>query len=144
MHTPDVESWFRTENLFRVLQIAVRKAESVQVPVSVCISDASGLSLAFLRMVGASLVSVELAPKKAYTAAMFKMATKDLGAFRQPATSFFPTETILGGKIVTFGGGIPLHFNNHLIGAIGVSGGRAEQDHEIAQAAIDAFLDNSH
>nr|WP_295863392.1 heme-binding protein [uncultured Chitinophaga sp.] len=143
MHTKDIESCFGTENLFRVLQIAVRKAESLQVLVSVCIADASGLSLAFLRMDGASVVSVDLAPKKAYTAAMFKMATKDLGAFRQPVTSF-PMETILGGKIVTFGGGIPLLYNDHLIGAIGVSGGWAEQDHEIARAATDAFLDNAH
>ncbi|QJB32134.1 heme-binding protein [Chitinophaga oryzae] len=140
MHTRDIECCFRTENLFRVLQIAVRKAASIQVPISVCIADASGLSLAFLRMDGASLVSVDLAQKKAYTAAMFKMATKDLGAFRQPAASF-PMETILGGKIVTFGGGIPLLYNDHLIGAIGVSGSRAEQDHEIAQAAADAFPD---
>ncbi|MET3878089.1 heme-binding protein [Chitinophaga sp. OAE865] len=131
---------FRAENLFRVLQIVVCKAERIQVPVSVCITDASGLSLAFLRMEGAKPISVELAPKKAYTAAMFKMATKDLGGIAQPEDAFFQMGMRLGGKIVTFGGGVPLLYDNNLIGAIGVSGGSADQDHEIAQAATDVFL----
>lgn len=138
MHIINIEHYLRTENLFRVLQIAVREAESIRVPVSVCITDASGWSLAFLRMNGAKFIGVELAPKKAYTAAMFKMATKDLDVIRQPGTLFR-----LGDKIVTLGGGIPVLYNDHLIGAVGVSGGTAEQDHEIARAAADALLDNS-
>lgn len=140
MHILSVGPYFRAENLFRVLQIVVGKAECIQVPVSVCITDALGLSLAFLRMEGAKPASVELAPKKAYTAAMFKMATKDLEGIAQPGNAFFQMGMALGGKIVIFGGGIPLLYGNNLIGAIGVSGGSAEQDHEIAQAATDVFL----
>ena len=138
----DVDIYFGSENLFRVLQAAVQKAEFFRVSVSVCITDASGLSLAFLRMNGARLASIELATKKAYTAVMLKMPTKDLSAIAQPGTSFFQLEGMLGGRIVTCVGGIPLFCNNQLIGAVGVSGG-GEEDHKIAQAAVDAFHGNS-
>ncbi len=89
--------------------------------------------------------SIELAPKEAYTAVMFKLATKDIEGIAQPGTYFSQMGAVLGGKIVTLRGGIPLRCNNHLIGAVGVSGGgTAEQDHEIAQATGDAFLDGLH
>lgn len=144
MYILPIESYFGTMNVFRTLQITTHKAESFQVPVSISIMDASGLPIAFLRMNNAKLVSVELAPKKAYTAVLFKMSTKDLREATQTGSPLFQMETMLEGKIVTFGGGIPLFHDKHLIGAIGVSGGTPEQDHEIAQVTVDAFLKNTH
>jgi uncharacterized protein GlcG (DUF336 family) len=142
MYTTAIENYFGTINLLRTLQITTHKAKSLQVPISASITDASGLSLAFIRMRDAKLVSIELAPKKAYTAVLFKMSTKDLGVATQPGSPFFQMETMLEGKIVTFGGGIPIFYDKQLIGAIGVSGGTPEQDHEIAKIAVDAFLKN--
>ncbi|WP_370896518.1 GlcG/HbpS family heme-binding protein [Chryseobacterium gossypii] len=136
----DIKAYFETENLLRALQTATHTAELLRVPVSVSIVDASGLPLVFLSMKDAKLVSKELAPKKAYTSVIFQLSTKDLQVMTQPGASFFQIETMLEGKIVTFGGGIPLYLDKLLVGAVGVSGGTPEQDHQIAQAVADSFF----
>ncbi|MDP9425115.1 MAG: heme-binding protein, partial [Actinomycetota bacterium] len=43
------------------------------------------------------------------------------------------------GRIVIFGGGIPLERDGKVVGAVGVSGGTPDQDHEVAQAGVAAF-----
>ena len=87
-------------------------------------------------MPDALLVSLELAPKKAYTAVALKAATHELSAAIQPGADLFQLEASTGGKVVTFGGGYPLYRNGYLVGGLGISGGSVEQDMKIAQAAI--------
>ena len=41
-----------------------------------------------------------------------------------------------GGKIVIFGGGVPLKVGDTIIGGLGVSGGTAEEDHSLAEYAL--------
>ena len=43
------------------------------------------------------------------------------------------------GRIMIFAGGIPLHRNGEIVGAIGVSGGSGDQDHAVAEAGAEAF-----
>lgn len=45
----------------------------------------------------------------------------------------------MAGKIVIFTGGIPLKDGDTVVGAIGVSGGKPDQDHRVAQAGAAAF-----
>jgi uncharacterized protein GlcG (DUF336 family) len=40
---------------------------------------------------------------------------------------------------MTFAGGIPIKVNGQIVGAVGVSGGRGEQDHAVAEAAVAAL-----
>ncbi len=42
-------------------------------------------------------------------------------------------------RIIIFGGGLPVIFNEQVIGAVGVSGGTVEQDQLLAQCALDCF-----
>jgi uncharacterized protein GlcG (DUF336 family) len=42
-------------------------------------------------------------------------------------------------RLVVFGGGVPLRVDGALVGAVGVSGGSAEQDREIAEAGAAAL-----
>jgi uncharacterized protein GlcG (DUF336 family) len=42
-------------------------------------------------------------------------------------------------RLVVFGGGLPLHSDGQLVGAVGVSGGSAEQDILVATASADAL-----
>ena len=120
-----------------MVEAAVAKAKSLGVPQIVAILDESGLLKAFCRMDGAPLISIEVAQNKAYTAL--------LGA---PSQDFFnrikEDPALLAGvphipRIVTFGGGLPIHVDGAVVGAIGVSGGSVEQDIACAQAGLDAI-----
>ncbi len=48
--------------------------------------------------------------------------------------------TSLGGKLVSFPGGIPLKINDKFIGAVGVSGGLVEEDEAICEATVASFM----
>jgi uncharacterized protein GlcG (DUF336 family) len=69
-----------------VIDAAVKKANEIKVPSNIAITDPAGHLVAFLRMDGAILVSIEVAQKKARTVSMFngKYKTGDLynGTFR--------------------------------------------------------------
>jgi uncharacterized protein GlcG (DUF336 family) len=72
-------------------------------------------------------------------AMMLKMATRDLAPLCQPGAPLFGLEVTNGG-LAPFGGGIPLtDGEGEPVGAIGVSAGTVEQDHEVAEAGAAAF-----
>jgi uncharacterized protein GlcG (DUF336 family) len=125
------------ESAAKIVEAAVAKAKSLNVPQIVAILDESGLLKAFYRMDGAPLISIDVAQNKAYTAL--------LGA---PSQDFFnrikEDPALLAGvphipRIVTFGGGLPICVDGAVVGAIGVSGGSVEQDIACAQAGLDAL-----
>ncbi len=122
--------------IHRMLQQAMKAASEMQVPVVISLADRHGNTILTYRMPDALLVSVELAPKKAYTAVALKAATHELSAAIQPGADLFQLEVSSGGKVVTFGGGYPLYRDGHLVGGLGISGGTVEQDMKIAQAAL--------
>jgi len=86
-------------------------------------------------MDGTLPISPEAAMAKAFTAAVVKMPTLELSKLVQPGQPFFGLESLGGGKLLPIGGGVPLYNQaGQLVGAIGVSGGTAQQDHKLAEA----------
>ncbi len=82
------------------------------------------------------LGSIDVAIKKAKTARFFNTATGNLSKITQPGGAIFNIELTNGG-LVTFPGGVPLkNKKGEIIGAIGVSGGTINDDHEVAMAAV--------
>ena len=77
--------------------------------------------------------SFDVAMKKAYTAVAVKMSTMELSKIAQPGGTFYGVDKLDGGKIVIFGGGIPLKSGNTIIGGLGISGGTGEEDHSLAE-----------
>lgn len=117
---------------------AMEKANELGVRVNVCVVDAGGNQIAFLRGDGAYLPSGNIARDKACTAAGFGASTDTLykNMSRNPAT--------LAGisaqpGIALFQGGLPICVNGEVIGGIGVSGASSEQDEICAQAGLDAI-----
>jgi uncharacterized protein GlcG (DUF336 family) len=91
-------------------------------------------------MDGAWLGSIDIAQNKAYTARAFDMSTKDLAPLCQPNQPLFGINASNQGRLIIFAGGIPLTTSGDaVVGAIGVSGGSVEQDHEVAEAGVAAF-----
>jgi uncharacterized protein GlcG (DUF336 family) len=117
---------------------AVREAQRLGIRINVAVTDPSGVLMAFLRMPGAFLHSVDIAIDKAYTAAGFGFPTS---AWAAAVANDELLKIGLNGRprLVMFGGGLPLDDKGQRIGGIGVSGGSAEQDEVCAQAGITAL-----
>lgn len=102
--------------------------------IAICTPD--GNPIAVHVMDGAYLVSFDVALKKAYTAVAVKMSTLELGKLAQPGQTFYGIDKLDNGKIVIFGGGVPLAVDGALIGGLGISGGTGEEDDMLAQYGL--------
>jgi uncharacterized protein GlcG (DUF336 family) len=118
---------------------AQEKAAELDLKMNIAIVDSGANLLAFARMNGAWLGSVDIAIKKAKTARYFDMPTGDIGSLSQPGGPLYNIEHSNQG-LVTFPGGIPVKDSGGtVIGAIGVSGSTVENDHAVAEAGIKAI-----
>lgn len=122
-----------------VIMAACQQAEKMGVPQNVAVVDAGNNLVAFARMDGAWMGSIDIAMNKAFTARAFNMTTAALGKMSQPGEPLFGIHSSNQGKVVLFGGGIPLTRNGVVVGAVGVSGGTVPQDVKVAEAGVAAF-----
>lgn len=104
------------------------EAQRIGVKAVVAVSDASGRPVAIHCTDGAYIGSFDVALNKTYTSVAFQMSTAKLAELAAPGGSLYGIQFTNEGKIVIFGGGEPLYVDDVMIGAIGVSGGSAEQD----------------
>lgn len=123
----------------QAVQAAVTHAAIIAVPVNVAIVDPGGVLMAFLRMPGAPLHSVEIAIDKAYTAASFGLATSQWSTALAQHSAAVREGLVQRPRFVAFGGGLPIVEDGQRIGGIGVSGASEAQDEAIAQAGLSAI-----
>lgn len=116
----------------KIEQEAKRRGKNAVI--AVCGPD--GNPIAVHVMDGAFLVSFDVATKKAYTAVAVRMSTKELAVLAQPGGTFFGVDKMDNGKIVIFGGGVPLKVGDTIIGGLGISGGTGEEDHSLAEYGL--------
>ena len=127
------------EDAKRMLSAAEAKAASLGIPYNIAVVDAGGRLVAFVRQDGALIGSIDLAIDKAVTARIFDKTTSDLASLAQPGRALFGIQESNAGKVVIFGGGIPVMFDGSIVGAVGTSAGTVEQDIAVAEAAIAAL-----
>ena len=123
----------------KVVEGARAKADEIGVPMNIAVVDEGNNLTAFARMDGAWLGSIDIAQNKAYTARSFDMSTQELAPLAQPNQPLYGIEASNQGRLIVFAGGIPLEAGGQVVGAVGVSGGSVEQDHEVAEAGVAAF-----
>lgn len=123
----------------QMLAAAEAEAASFGVPYNIAVVDDGGHLLAFSRQDGALIGSIDLAIGKAMTARIFDKSTDHLGELAAPGQPLFGIEQSNAGKVVIFGGGIPVIVHGNVIGAVGASAGTIEQDIAVAQAAVSAI-----
>jgi uncharacterized protein GlcG (DUF336 family) len=104
-------------------------------PVCIAVVDAAAHLVSFARMDRALLGCIDLAEKKARTAALFRQNSAHLGPMIQPGSSLYTLENSNGGLTAIGGGVVLVDVAGNIIGAVGVSGGSVEQDERIALAA---------
>jgi len=122
------------EQAEKIVAAAKTKAKEMNTLMNIAVVDRGAHLVAFARMDGAWLGSLDIAIKKAKTANLFDINTGDIGALSQPGASLYNIELSNGG-LITFPGGVPLkNASGEIIGAIGVSGSSVENDHAVAEA----------
>lgn len=127
------------EEARRVIQAGQEKAREIGQPMNIAVVDAGANLVAFERMDGAWLGSIDIALNKAFTARAFDMDTKDLAENSQSGKPFFGIHVSNHGRVMIFPGGVPLKLAGEVVGAVGVSGGMNKQDQAVAEAAASAF-----
>ena len=125
------------EKARKIIRAGEKKAKEMNLSAVFAVVNSEGNLIIEERMDNAILVSVEVAYKKAYTAAALKLNTEDLTALVQPGAMFYGLQS--DPKYIVFGGGMLLKINGKIVGAVGVSGGSAQEDMEIAKACVNAF-----
>ncbi len=120
------------ESAQAVLNAALAEARRQNLPMAIAVIDGGGHLAAFARMDGTQTGSIEVALQKARSAA----------AFRRPTKVW--EDALAGGRMAILGlpgaipieGGLLLVQDGRITGAIGVSGGTAAQDGQIAAAGV--------
>jgi glc operon protein GlcG len=123
-----------------VLSAAERRASEIKVPMNIAIVDEGGHLLAFARMDGAKLSSIQIALAKAVSSAIRRKPSGPAMSGDQPnillslglAISSHANQTPIRG-------GLPLEVDGECIGAIGVSNGSEDEDVDVARAGAAAL-----
>lgn len=112
------------------------KAQALGVPIVFSAVDIGGNLAYYERMKDSLLASINISQNKAYTANALKCPTSAVQDLAKEDSPLFGIQFTNDNRIVTFGGGYPLIVDGVQIGAIGVSGGTADQDMAIAEAGL--------
>jgi uncharacterized protein GlcG (DUF336 family) len=114
-----------------VIHAAVAEAKKRNWKMNVAVSDSGGNLVAFQRMDGAMLASIQIAQHKARAAATFRRPTK---VFEDGINLVHLNYLLAFDGVIASRGGIPLIDGGAIIGAIGCSGGTDSQDEVVSEA----------
>lgn len=123
----------------QVIEMVIKKAKEKGIKVVVALVKEGGRPISMQAMDEAFVISYELAIKKAFSAVALQMGTHEIAELVKQGADFEGLVSMLDEKIITLGGGYPIKVNGKVIGAIGVSGGSASQDIELAQYGAGLF-----
>ena len=116
--------------LTKAAQVAAKK---IGFEAAIAVTDSAGNLKTFERTDQCPFLAAEVAIDKAWTAASFGLGTHTWATVIQnPSVSQLAHRP----RLVAVGGGCPVMENGKLIGAIGISGGNAEQDQQAAEVAL--------
>jgi len=105
-------------------------------PVAISVADRAGNMIAFSQVDGAPAPCAMIAQDKAYTAASFKVSTRELAENLEGEAPRVTAGLVNYSQLALFGGGVPVIVAGETVGAVGVSGGSERNDERCALAAI--------
>lgn len=134
----DTRSFLKLTNdgALKILHAAIDKAEAMGVPQCISVVDSGGHLIAFSRMDGAFVQSIDSSLKKAMTAASYGEPT---GGIAEGIDLKLAIAT--EGKRINLPGGLPIIVDGYLVGGIGIGSGTGAQDLEVARAGVAALAD---
>lgn len=131
---PLIVSPLTLEQAKAAAEAAMAEAKKINVNMAIAVVEPSGDLVYFQRMDGTQYASLTIAQDKARSAALFRRPTK---AFADRLAGGDGGVMSLRGAIAS-PGGIPIVVGGRILGAIGLSGGSGQQDHDVATAGAAA------
>ncbi|MCQ4272494.1 heme-binding protein [Pseudomonas kuykendallii] len=119
----------------RILSAARNEAQQNGWAVTIAVVDDGGHLLALERLDGAPANSAYIAPEKARSSALSRKETKALEDMVNGGRTAFVTAPLM----TSLEGGVPVLVEGQVVGAVGVSGVKADQDAQVAKAGIAAL-----
>lgn len=118
----------------KIIDAAVKKAVEMGKPQCVAVVDAGGHLIAFTRMDGGKILSIDSAIRKAITAASGGRPTGGIQGDLE-----FRLAHATSGKFVNLLGGLPVIVDGVIIGGIGAGSHTGEEDLEVTKAGLAAI-----
>ena len=122
----------------KVVDAALREAEQRGLAVAVVVTRLAGDPVMLVRMDGVAPLAAETARRKCWSVGLTGRATRAFGDMLKADFQVEP-ELFHGmlkiGDMTAIAGGVPLVVDGEAIGAVAVSGGSSDDDHEIAELA---------
>ena len=134
MHT---KAFLSEHEVSHLLATARELAQANHWAVAIAVVDDGGHPLGLLRLDGAAPIAGYIASEKARTAALGRRDSKAYEDMINAGRQSFLSAPNLQGMLE---GGVAIWHEGHCIGAVGVSGVKAEQDAQVARLAIEALL----
>jgi len=123
----------------KIIDLIVDKAAQMQKAVVVAVADSHGELIAFARMDGAPISSINVAANKAWTAARERKTTKEIGDKVRHPEKGHDIAYYGDHRFVGWGGGIPIWRDGVVAGAVAVSGLSSREDAELATLALEVI-----
>lgn len=116
----------------QILQAARNEAQQQGWAVAIAVVDDGGHPLALERLDGCAPIGAYIATEKARSAAIGRRETKGYEDMVNGGRTAFVSAPL----ITSLEGGVPVLVDGQVVGAVGVSGVKAEQDAQVAKAGI--------
>jgi uncharacterized protein GlcG (DUF336 family) len=120
----------------QILAAAKQCANDKKWAVTIAVCDDGGHLLGLLRLDDAAPISAHIAPSKANTSALGRRESKSYEEVINNGRTSFLSAPVLQGMLE---GGVPIVVDGQVIGAVGVSGVKSNEDAQIANAGIAAL-----
>lgn len=131
-------SYLSDETCEALCKAAQEKSAAMGVEICFAIFDPDGVMRLFRRFGDAQMLSVEMTPAKAYTAAITGTPSGEFAKLVGPAGPLMNLCN-LDPRILPVAGGLPLMVDGKCVGGIGVGGGMGDQDSQIAEHVAAQF-----
>ncbi|MFM0038249.1 heme-binding protein [Paraburkholderia strydomiana] len=119
----------------RILEAARAEAEKNQWAVTIAVVDDGGHLLSLLRLDGCAPIGAYIATEKARTSALGRRESKQYEDMINGGRTAFLSAPLAG----TLEGGVPVLVDGHVVGAVGVSGVKPDQDSQVARTAANSL-----
>ncbi|WP_223527164.1 heme-binding protein [Pseudomonas sp. BF-B-26] len=120
----------------QILAAARTEAQNNQWAVTIVIVDDGGHPLALERLDGCAPIGAYIATEKARTSALGRRESKGYEEMVNGGRHAFLSAPLL----TSLEGGVPIIVDGQVIGAVGVSGVKAEQDAQVAKAGAQCLI----
>ncbi len=132
------KSFLTHDDVTRILIAARKEAQKNSWPVAIAVVDDGGHPLGLERLDDCAQIGAYIAIEKARTAALGRRESRVYEEMINAGRTAFLSAPVVSGLLT---GGVPIVVDGRVVGAVGVSGVKADQDAQVASAGVAAAND---